>query len=175
MKTHFEFNDGGRSKYFNGKGGDCVTRAIAIVTGKDYKEVYDHLAEGNASQRKGKREGSNAGKRTALRGINTKRKWFQDLMKSWGFEWTPTMKIGEGCKTHLCSSELPKGKLVVAVSKHYTTMIDGVINDTYNPSRIYSSPYSGEEIKTNQFVTEQNNMIHTETRCVYGYWKYLGL
>lgn len=35
--------DGGRSKYFKGKVGDCVTRAIAIATQKDYKEVYDTI------------------------------------------------------------------------------------------------------------------------------------
>ena len=147
METHFKYNDGGRSDYFKGEGGDCVTRAIAIVTEKDYKEVYDVLAEGNATQRKGKREGSKAGKRTALRGINTKRKWFQDLMKSWGFEWTPTMLIGQGCKIHLKADELPSGKIIVAVSKHYTAVIDGVVNDTYDCSR-------------------------GGNRCVYGYWKY---
>ena len=43
----FKFNDGGRSKYFKGKGaGDCVPRAIAIATGKDYKEVYNAMANG---------------------------------------------------------------------------------------------------------------------------------
>lgn len=145
MNTQFVYNDGGRSAYYKGKGGDCVTRAIAIVTGRDYKEVYDILAEGNSTQRKGKREGSKAGKRTALSGINTKRKWFQDYMKSLGFTWIPTMQIGQGCKTHLRSDELPKGRIIVSVSKHYTAMIDGVINDTYDPSR-------------------------NGNRCVYGYW-----
>ena len=142
----FKFNDGGRSNYFKGKGGDCVTRAIAIATGKDYKEVYDVLAEGNAKQRKGKREGSKAGKRTALRGINTKRKWFQDYMKNLGFKWVSVMGIGTGCTTHLKSDELPKGKIICSVSKHYTAVIDGVINDTFDPSR-------------------------NGTRCVYGYWQ----
>lgn len=145
MNTQFVYNDGGRSAYYKGKGGDCVTRAIAIVTGRDYKEVYDILTEGNSTQRKGKREGSKAGKRTALSGINTKRKWFQDYMKSLGFTWIPTMQIGQGCKTHLRSDELPQGRIIVSVSKHYTAMIDGVINDTYDPSR-------------------------NGNRCVYGYW-----
>lgn len=147
---NFTFNDGGRSKYFKGSGGDCVTRAIAIITGKDYKEVYDVLANGNATQRRGKYEkSSKAGKKTALKGINTKRKWFQDLMKSWGFEWVPTMLVGQGCKVHLRSDELPSGKIICSVSKHYTAVIDGVINDTYDPSR-------------------------EGTRCVYGYWVYKG-
>ena len=146
MEESIKYNDGGRSKYFKGKGGDCVTRAIAIVTGKDYKEVYDVLAEGNATQRKGKHEKkSKAGRRTALRGINTKRKWFKDLMKSWGFEWIPTMQIGQGCKVHLKADELPKGRIICCVSHHYTAVIDGIINDTFDPSG------NGK-------------------RCVYGYW-----
>ena len=82
------------------------------------------------------------------KGINTKRKWFKDYMISLGFIWVPTMLVGQGCKVHLNTDELPKGRLVVSVSKHFTAMIDGVINDIYNPQR-----ESG--------------------RCVYGYFKYL--
>ena len=100
MKT-FNYNDGGRSKYFKGKGGDCVTRAIAIVSGIDYKIIYDRLAKGNAKQRIGKHEGSKAGKQTALHGIDIKRKWFKDYMNELGFEWVPTMLIGQGCKVQL--------------------------------------------------------------------------
>jgi hypothetical protein len=66
-------------------------------------------------------------------------------MVSIGFVWTPTMGIGTGCKVHLHADELPKGRLIASVSKHYCAMIDGVINDISNPSR------GGK-------------------RCVYGYW-----
>lgn len=171
MRTDFKYNDGGRSSHFKGTGGDCVTRAITITTGKDYMEIYNRLAEGNATQRRGKQESkTKAGKQTALRGINTKRKWFKDYMAELGFKWVPTMQIGSGCKVHLCANELPKGKLILAVTRHYTTMINGVINDTFNPSRLFSSPYNGDEVKTNQFVTIANGMIHTYNRCVYGYW-----
>jgi len=143
----FNYNDGGRLKAgYKGQTGDCVCRAICIATGKPYQEVYDVLANGNATQRKGKREGNKAGKLTASRGINTKRKWFADYMDSLGFVWTPTMLIGQGCKTHLKADELPKGKLIVNVSKHFTCVIDGIINDTYDCSR-------------------------EGTRCVYGYYK----
>ena len=42
----FKHNDGGRvSAGFKGSAGDCVTRAIAILTGKPYKEIYSELAE----------------------------------------------------------------------------------------------------------------------------------
>ena len=55
----FKFNDGGRSKYFKGFTGDCVTRAIAIATGLDYKKVYDDLNE-MAKHEKGKHKKSNS-------------------------------------------------------------------------------------------------------------------
>ena len=43
MELQFKFNDGGRSKYFKGETGDCVTRAIAIATGEDYMTIYDQF------------------------------------------------------------------------------------------------------------------------------------
>ena len=79
-------------------------------------------------------------------GIHVKRKWCQDYMRELGFVWVPTMGIGTGCKVHLRARELPKGRLVVSCSKHWTAVIDGVIHDNHDPSR------GGR-------------------RCVYGYWR----
>ena len=133
------YHDGGRSKYYSGKNArDCVTRSIAIASGMDYKEVYKVLAKGNASQ---------GGMRSAREGIYTKRKWFKDQMREWGFEWVSTMGVGTGVQTHLHSDELPKGRIICKCSRHLTAVIDGVIHDTYDPSR------NGK-------------------RAVYGYWKY---
>lgn len=141
-------HDGGRSEAgYSGKAGDCVCRAISIVTGLDYQEVYEVLADGNASQRRSKRTSKKP--RTASKGINVKRQWFRDYMVSLGFRWVSTMSIGSGCKVHLRAEELPSGRLVVAVSKHYTAVIDGVIHDTHDCSR-------------------------GGTRCVYGYWAWEG-
>lgn len=146
IENAFAFNDGGRKAAgFTGEGaGDCVARSIAIASGMQYAKVYANLAEGHYTERR-KRGWKGKKERTASKGIHTKRKWFTDLMASWGFVWVPTMAIGQGCKVHLKAEELPAGRLVVALSKHYTAMIDGVINDTYDPSRDGS-------------------------RCVYGYW-----
>lgn len=36
----FQYSDGGRSIYFSGVVGDCVTRAFSIALGKSYLEVY---------------------------------------------------------------------------------------------------------------------------------------
>lgn len=146
----FVFDDGGRGAAgYKGSAGDCVTRAVSIASGLPYAEVYASLSKGMGSQRKSKGA-------TARNGISTARKWFKDYMRSLGFKWTPTMLVGQGCKTHLLKGELPQGRLVVAVSKHYTAVIDGVIHDTYDPTR--ATVHTDNGIKS---------MTH---RCVYGYW-----
>ena len=145
------YNDGGRdSAGFKGRAGDCVTRAIAIASGRPYAEVYSVLAKGNETQRKGKRQGRKAGQYTADHGINTKRKWFEDYMRSLGFRWVPTMAVGQGCKVHLKSDELPAGRLVVNVSRHFCAVIDGVLNDTYDCTRSGTRCVYGYYILTNQ-------------------------
>ena len=49
-KPKFVYNDGGRKEAGRkGHAGDCVTRAICIATGLPYMEVYNRLAEGNAT------------------------------------------------------------------------------------------------------------------------------
>lgn len=165
----WKFDDGGRSDAgFKGKTGDCVTRAVAIASGRPYQEIYAALASGMGSQRKAK------GK-TARNGVSTTRQWFKDYMRLIGFEWTPTMQIGSGCKVHLSEGELPDGRLVVAVSRHYTAVINGVIHDTYNPQREPAEfskfpGWEGVELKPNQ--TRNINGVHTiRRRCVYGYWR----
>ncbi len=53
----YRFDDGGRTAAgFQGQTGDCVTRAIAIATGKPYREVYDELNILAASERIGRRK-----------------------------------------------------------------------------------------------------------------------
>jgi hypothetical protein len=36
---------------------------------------------------------------------------------------------------HLKADERPPGRLIVVCSRHYTAVIDGLIHDTYDPSR----------------------------------------
>jgi hypothetical protein len=147
------YNDGGRAAAgFKGHAGDCVTRAVAIASGRPYAEVYDALAAGMGSQRKATKG------RSARNGVSTKRKWFKDYMASLGFTWTPTMGIGTGCKVHLREDELPKGRIICAVSRHYVAVIDGVIHDTHDPQRL-------------SFGTASDAEDISGTRCVYGYWQ----
>lgn len=140
----FKYNDGGREAAgFRRKKhcGDCVCRAIAIATQRPYSEIYDLILHYAEYERTSKR------KRTISdpeKGVyrTTERK----IMSLLGWEWVPTMGIGTGCKVHLCADELPAGRIVVNVSHHFTAVVDGVIYDTYDPSR-------------------------GGTRCVYGYYR----
>lgn len=146
-ESRFVYDDGGRKAAgFDGKAGDCVARAVAIASGRSYAEVYARLADGNASNRRTRRTKEKLTMRSASHGVTTKRKWFHDYMTELGFAWTPTMGIGTGCRVHLKPNELPRGRLVVSVSKHMVAVVDGVIRDTYDCTR-------------------------EGTRCVYGYYK----
>jgi hypothetical protein len=140
------YDDGGRSASgYRGQAGDCVARSIAIVTEQPYHKVYADLAWINLKMPKTKRR-TTAGIHSAAHGIYTRSVLFKRHMMDLGFIWTPTMTVGSGCKVHLRENELPTGRLVVAVSKHLTAVINRVIHDTHDPSR------NGQ-------------------RCVYGYWK----
>ena len=172
MADGFMRDDGGRTGAgFKGIAGDCVARAVAIASERPYAEVYAALSAGQGSQRASKRTKRRTA--SARNGVNTTRKWFKDYMVGLGFAWVPTMAIGAGCRVHLDAAELPEGRLVVVVSGHYTTMIDGVIHDTYDPRREgawYSEPDTGQALKAGQ--TRNINGVWTQSggRCVYGYW-----
>lgn len=114
----FIWNDGGRARSgFVGQAADCVTRAIAIATGRLYREVYEEL--GLAAE-KSPRNGMNLGVASSYL---LKRQFAQ----------------------HDCHGQalpmdaLPKGIVVALLfkdrgrSRHLCAVIDGVIYDTWNP------------------------------------------
>lgn len=132
------YNDGGRAAAgYKGHAGDCAARAIAIAAEIPYQQAYD-LINGHAKDERRKRKSS------ARSGVY--RPTMHKVMESLGWKWTPTMLVGQGCRVHLRDGELPGGRLIVNLSKHYAAVVDGVIHDIYDPSRDGS-------------------------RCVYGYWR----
>lgn len=169
----FVYDDGGRKESGRkGNAGDCVCRAIAIASRRPYEAIYGSLAAGTGAERttKGRPRG-----RTARSGIHTSRKWFKDFMRALGFQWVPCMAIGSGCKVHLSTGELPVGRLVVAVSGHYTAVIDGTIHDTYDPQREMAifrqfPGWQDAQLKPGE-QRNQNGIFTVARRCVYGYWK----
>jgi len=124
------YNDGGRKKAgFKGKTEDCVTRAVAIITKRNYLEVYNELTKYMFSGRFNKiKKGKTA--RTGIPNRIVKR-----YMKEKGFNWVSLMGIGTGCKVHLRKEELPPGEIICNCSKHFVAVIDGVINDIHDCSR----------------------------------------
>lgn len=135
------YNDGGRAAAgYRGTTGDCATRAIAIATRTPYQDVYDAINAISKTERKGKRKRGMSSARTGVHHATMRR-----YMAALGWKWTPTMTIGSGCKTHLAPGELPSGRIIVSLSRHYAAVIDGTVHDLSDPSR-------------------------GGTRCVYGYW-----
>jgi hypothetical protein len=136
------YDDGGRAEAgFRGTTGDCGTRAIAIATGLPYREVYDLVNQYAKTERASKRRSRKSAARTGIHTPTMRR-----IMAGLGWDWTPTMHIGAGTTVHLEDYEIPMiGAVVVALSRHYAAVVDGVVRDTGDPSR-------------------------DGTRCVYGYW-----
>ena len=127
MRVHL--SDGGKAETRRKGTRDCAVRAVAIALGLPYEVAWQELsAHANVNPSQGYH-----------------RKALGTYLAAKGWQWTPTMKIGEGCQVHLCADELPSGTLIVRVSKHFCAVIDGVIHDNHDPSR-------------------------NGTRCVYGYW-----
>jgi len=126
------YDDGGRAAAgFKGEaGGTCVTRAIAIATGKPYREVYYEL---NAFCKRARPAGN--AKSPVWRTIHR-------YMKSIGWRYTSTRVIVAGCKLSKCGERIPPRLhsdglpadeiLVVVVRSHCVAVIDGVIYDTFD-------------------------------------------
>lgn len=114
------YTDGGRAEAgFKGDAGDCVTRAIAIATETPYIEVYKAL---HAAGGKSPRDGVNP-------------KVSRAYLETRGWKFVPTMAIGSGTTVHLRDGEVPDGRIIVRLSKHYAAVIDGVVHDTHDPTR----------------------------------------
>jgi hypothetical protein len=135
----YQYDDGGRSlSGLSGTAGDCVVRAIAIATGLPYRKVYDDL---HAEMR---------ARGPLMAGKSPRSGVPMDVVRAYmarvGWEWVPTMRVGTGCTVHLTSGEIPDGRVVARVSKHMVAVVNGVMRDTFDPSR-------------------------GGTRCVYGFFR----
>lgn len=118
----YVFDDGGRAQYFKGNpnnAGDCVCRAVAIASGRDYKEVYDMLTAATG--------------KTPRSGVNTRSVKFKRFMAALGFTWTPLCSIGATTSVHLYADEMPTtGRYVCSANGHYVAVVDGVVRDTWD-------------------------------------------
>jgi len=131
--------DGGRKDAgLRGKfTGDCVVRSIALASGRPYRSVHNDFKKLIANKLGYIPED----------GILTNKRAFKRYMLESGFVWNITCRIGSRDRVHMNAAELPMGRLVLSLSKHYTAVINHQIYDTYDPS---------------------NN----GTRMVYGFWSF---
>ena len=134
----WNYNDGGAALAgYAPNAEDCVCRAFTIATGRPYSEVRKLILDLAKLERSKTRS-------TPRGGVS--KQTTRKLAIALGMKWVPTMRIGEGCTTHLRIGELPEtGTIVTQVTRHVCAIRDGVIQDTHDPSR-------------------------DGNRCVYGYW-----
>ena len=112
------YNDGGRraAGFKTVQMGDCVNRALAIVTGKDYMTTRRILNDFIGKERGPNRSCPDNG---------VFPKTYEKFLKSLGAG--KMIKIKEW-------SELPEtGRCFVVLEGHVVAYIDGVFHDTYDP------------------------------------------
>ena len=129
----YVYDDGGRAQYFRAKGvGDCVCRAFAITSGRDYKEVYDALREATG--------------KSPRQSVNTRSVKFKRFAAAMGYTWQPLCYVGATTSVHLYADEFPtQGRYVCHANGHSIAVVDGVVRDTWDsrydcygqPRRIY--------------------------------------
>ena len=115
----YQFNDGGRVEAgFKGKAGDCVVRAVAIVTGSDYKTMYNRMA--SASKERGEAKSARDGVHKSI---------YEAILKEFGFVWQSAPKfVGRKARTY----DMPKGAVVARQAHHLVAVIDGVAHDSWD-------------------------------------------
>jgi hypothetical protein len=125
----FQYSDGGRSNYFTGITGDCVTRSFTNALDKDYLEVYRLVNQICENQKKESEiirglslgytiEDGNARDGVYPRTIRMIAKHFNLKFKR---------KNGK-------TKNLKKGKYIVLQYGHLTCVKDGILLDTHDCS-----------------------------------------
>ena len=116
-RPDFCFNHAGREIHFEKLfTNDCATRAIAIATGEMYWKIWQDLTF----------EKAKIGKRNADYSVPTAICY--NYLKEIGW----TAHIPEKNEPiYFTTSAFPSGTVIVEIKKHMTTIIDGVLNDTF--------------------------------------------
>ena len=116
----YRWNDGGRrAAGFRGDAGDCVARAMAIVTGREYGECYKALANANASLGR---------PRSARNGVL--KKAYEKVFEEFGLV-KFTLKRGKGTSLPtFAEAHMDYGDCIVTTTKHVCAIVGGKLHDT---------------------------------------------
>ena len=119
--TSFVYNDGGREQAGFKTQTDCGIRALSIACEISYKEARAILKKAAKNGKQGNGQIAN--------GI-----YKEDLnaaLETLGFKWYSAPKFeGRKAKYH----DLPNGRVIARMSKHFVAVIDNVIHDTWDSS-----------------------------------------
>ena len=124
----YQYDDGGRKGAGRKTKGDCVARAMALITQRPYEECYRRLA--NAQKDAGFARSANSGVSKKV-----SRRVFEEagLVK---------VKQGRGNKLTLSEAHARYGNCVVSTRRHVIALIDGAVHDTWD-SRFTHKPIRG--------------------------------
>ena len=122
MQKQYTYNDGGREAAGMKTKTDCGIRSMAIACNLTYSEARTKLKDA-ASLGK-------MGSKSVARGIY--KEDMSDALRKLGWVWHSAPKI-EGRKARL--TDLPHGRIIVRMAKHFAAVIDGELNDTWDSSQ----------------------------------------
>ena len=126
------YDTGGREKYYKALNvRDCVTRAIAIANGMDYKETYMALKKYNGGD-------------TPRNGMYAS--VYSKMLEDLGWEYISCSDDGQ--EIFFREDTLPEKDVIICkIDRHLVAVIGGVIHDTFNSSGKGSKKLLGYWIK----------------------------
>ena len=137
----YRYDDGGRAASgFKGHTGDCVVRAIAILTGVSYSDIYRRMA--GAMRHGGYAASGNGYRQKPRRGLRPRlsARTIQNLVKtSYGLR---RVNLGRGPRPTYTEAWLLHGDCLVGTAKHISAIVDENLRDTFD-SRIYDARVYG--------------------------------
>lgn len=122
----FQYSDGGRSNYFSGQAGDCVTRSFAIGLNKSYLEIYELVNKKSQLELKN----------IKIKGIGKKK----DISSACGGVYPKTIRsmadhFGLKFKSKTGKiRDLKKKNYLVLLEEHMTCVKNGILFDTHDCS-----------------------------------------
>lgn len=123
MPLEYIYNDGGRSVagFSSQSVRDCVTRAIAIATGRDYRTVYDEI----------NKIGWDVGGRANAARLGVPYEAFEAYMRQIGWQYVP-MPTTSSKRVNLVSLAPIEGTVIIDLKGHAVASVEGVLHDSYN-------------------------------------------
>ena len=124
----YRYNDGGRKEAgYKGHTGDCVVRAMAIVSGRPYLKVYDFVGQGMKAA--GFARSGNAYTAKYKKGKGSPKAAQNKVKQAFGFQ---KIKQPKGKKLTYSQAHEKYGNCIVSSTRHVCAIVDGKLQDTFD-------------------------------------------